>query len=94
MKAIRETRPQWLVMRFERDEHGLDDDCKELASFWERPQAIAERERLARLNTNPPAHYEVIEVEVTVAFPDDEPPPWVSDPDRWKKRGYERPRPG
>ena len=86
------TRPVWLVVRSERDEHRLDDDQEEVASYWERPLAIAERERLTRLNTEPAAHYEVIEVEATVVYPDDERPPWASDPDLRKKRGYEQAR--
>lgn len=93
MKGIRATRPLWIVVRTEREEHGLVDDRKELASYWERPLAIAEAERLTQLNTEPAAEYEVIEVEVTLVYPNDEQPPWVSVPDRWKKRGYEQPRP-
>ncbi len=91
MKPIRYTRPVWLLMRFELDEDGRDDDCVEIGSFWERAEAVAERERLAALVESPSVHYELIETEATGVYPDDESPPWISDPDRWKKRGYERP---
>ena len=91
VQGIRETRPVWWVMRFERDEHGLADDAKEVARCWNRSEADAERDRLAGANADAAVHYEVIEVEATFVYPEDESPPWISDPDRWKKRGYERP---
>jgi hypothetical protein len=78
-------------MRFERDEEGRDDDCVEVGTFWEESSAVAEQDRLAALEANPAVHYEVVATEATVVYPDDESSPWVSDPDRWKKRGYERP---
>jgi hypothetical protein len=57
--------------------------------FWERALAVEERERLTRLNDAAAVHYEVIETTATVVYLDDESPPWVADPDRLKKRGYE-----
>jgi hypothetical protein len=90
VKAIRETRPVWQVMRMERNEYGIEDGMLQPGFFWNEQEAIAERERLQRLNADSPIHYVVIEGEASVVYPDDEPPPWVADLD-WKKRGYEKP---
>ncbi len=93
VEGIRETRPLWLVVRFERDDYGLDDNSVDIASFWDRAEALAERDRLESTNIDPTAHHEIIEAEATVVYPSDEAPPWVPDADRLKKRGYEDPRP-
>jgi hypothetical protein len=89
VKAIRAERPTWFVMRMERDEHGTEDGFLEPGFFWHEAEAFAERERLERLNADPEARYVVIDATASVVYPDDESPPWVSDPDRLKKRGYE-----
>ena len=91
MKATHYRRPIWLVMRFERDEDGRDDDCVQVGGFWDQPTAVAEQQRLAVLEKNPDVHYEIIATEAAGVYPNDEAPPWESDPDRWKKRGYEPP---
>ena len=91
MEAVRETRPIWLLMRMERDEFGQDDDCAEVGMFWERAPAVEERDRLTKLNDAPAVHYEIVRATTTIVYPDDESPPWVPDPERWKKRGYEQP---
>lgn len=91
MDAIREARPVWFLMRFERDEFGRDDECAEVGMFWAEARAVDERERLTQLNADAAIHYEIAEATTTVVYPDDESPPWVTDPDRLKKRGYEQP---
>jgi hypothetical protein len=93
VEGIRETRPVWTVFRIGQDEHGRDDSFVEIASFWDRAEAVAERERLNGANADVAVYYEVIEAEATVVYPADESPPWVHDPDRLRKRGYEDPQP-
>jgi hypothetical protein len=93
VEGIRETRPVWTVFRFGQDGHGRTDSAVEIASFWDQAEALAERERLSAANTDVAVSYEVIEAEATVVYPADEPPPWVHDPDRLRRRGYEDPQP-
>jgi hypothetical protein len=88
--AIRAERPTWLVMRMERDEQGIEDGFLESGLFWDESQAVAEQERLESLNADPKARYVVIEATASVVYPSDESPPWVSDPERLARRGYEQ----
>jgi len=89
MKGIRATRPLWTVFRMERDEFGQDDGAHEAGRFWTEEEALAEQRRLTKENSDPRSYFIAIEVEATVVYPDDEEPPWVDDPDRLKKRGWE-----
>jgi hypothetical protein len=89
VKGIRETRTLWTVMRVEQDEDGRDDGCVRVGSFWEEPLAVAEQQLLEAANSDPTVRHEVIASEPTVVYPADESPPWVPDPDRLKRRGYE-----
>jgi hypothetical protein len=89
--GTRETRPMWMVMRFKRDERGIDDNWVQVGSFWNETQALTEQAKLDSLSDDPSVHHEVIRTEATVVYPADESPPWVADPDRLAKRGYERP---
>jgi len=91
MHGVRESHPVWTVARIERDENGLDDGCFECASFWHETEAIAERDRLEAANTDQSSRYVIIQSMATVAYPSDELPPWVEDPDRLSRRGYETP---
>jgi hypothetical protein len=79
-----------MVTRFWEDADGLTDDAKEIASFWNQREAAAEANRLNHSNTDPAVWYEVIEAEVSGVYPADEKPPWVRDPERLIRRGYER----
>ena len=90
VKARRETRPSWSVMRLNRDENGIEDGSLEAGFFWDDSLAETERERLEGLNADPAVRYVVIEAAASVVYPDDESPPWVAGLD-WKKRGYEQP---
>jgi hypothetical protein len=90
VKAMRETRSMWSVMRLERDENGMEDGFLAARFVWNESQAVAERERLQGLNADSAVRYVVIEGASSVVYPDDESPPWVADLD-WKKRGHERP---
>jgi hypothetical protein len=90
VEAIRAERPTWSVMRMERDEHGTEDGFLESGVFWDESQAVVEQERLERLNADPKSRYVVIEATASVVYPSDESPPWVSDPERLKRRGYEQ----
>jgi hypothetical protein len=94
VEGIRYRKPVWVVYRFWQNADGIDDDAKDLGLFWDQTGAVEEADRLNRSNTDPAVRYEVLEHEVIGVYPADEKPPWVSDPDRWKKRGYEAPRLG
>jgi hypothetical protein len=76
VESIREARPLWLVMRFERDEDGRDDDCKQVGAFWDEGSAWAERDRRNAETDDPGVRYEVGEAEARVVYWADEPPPW------------------
>jgi hypothetical protein len=52
---------------------------------------MAERERLNAMSGGSEVHHEVVTAEATVVYPADELPPWMHDPDRLKRRGYEDP---
>jgi hypothetical protein len=45
------------------------------------------------LQTDLTIRYEALMIEATVVHPADESPPWVPDPDRLRRRGYELPEP-
>jgi hypothetical protein len=89
MESIRASHPIWEVARVERDDDGRDDGYVACASFWNEADATAERDRLERVNTDESNYFVVVEDIVTVVYPADEEPPWVDDPDRLKRRGYE-----
>jgi hypothetical protein len=74
------------------DADGRVDGSKEIESFWEKAQALDEADRLNGANTDRDVFYEAIEAEARGVYPADEPPPWVPDPDRLTRRGYENPR--
>jgi hypothetical protein len=89
MESIRASHLHWEVARIERDKDGRDDGYVVCASYWNEADATAERERLDRGNTDESYYFVVVEQLVTVVYPADEQPPWVDDPDRLKRRGYE-----
>ncbi len=91
MKGKRESHPIWIVARIEQDERGLDDGYVDCGSFWNEADAIAERDRLDAENTDPAARFVVDRNIATAVYPSDELPPWIDDPDRLKRRGYEMP---
>lgn len=90
VKGIRYRRPRWIVMRFWKDEDGRTDDAKDIGHFWNQPEAVAEANHLNDANDDPAVWFEVIEVEASGIYPADENPPWVPDPERLIRRGYER----
>lgn len=77
-------------MRFWKDEDGRDDDAKNVGHFWNEPEAVAEAGRLNESNDDPAVRFEIIEVESSGIYPADENPPWVPDPERLIRRGYEQ----
>ena len=89
MHGIRESHLLWTVARIERDENGLDDGYVECASFWHQSHAIAERDRLEAANKDESFYCVIDESTATVVYPSDELPPWIEDPGRLKRRGYE-----
>jgi hypothetical protein len=89
MKSIRASHPIWEVARIERDKDGRDDGYVVCGLHWNEADAAVERDRLERENTDDSFYFVVAEETVTVAYPADEHPPWVDDPDRLKRRGYE-----
>jgi len=91
VKGIPYRRPEWVVWRFWKDADGVTDDAKDSGRFWDRSEAVAEANRRNDANTDPAVWYEVIESEATGVYPADEKPPWVPDPGRLRRRGYERP---
>ncbi len=92
MKATHYRRPIWLVMRFERDEDGRDDDCVQVGGFWDQPTAVAEQQRLAVLEKNPDVHYEIIATEAAGVYPNDEAPPGSPIQIGGRSEGTNRPR--
>jgi hypothetical protein len=91
VKSIRATHPIWQVVRIELDERGEDELFMHGAAFWSEDEALAERDRSRALNQDPDVRFELLESVGEVVYPADEAPPWVNDPDRWRKRGYEDP---
>ena len=89
--GIRASHPLWIVYRVEEDSDGRTDGVVDCGSFWTEAEAVTERDRLQTATTEERLTYEVIENVATVVYPADEPPPWVADPDRLKRRGYEQP---
>lgn len=49
----------------------------------------AERSRLASTNDDADVVYEIVGGTAHGVYPEDESPPWVDDPERLRKRGYE-----
>jgi hypothetical protein len=90
MEGIRYRRASWIVWRFWKDDDGRTDDAKVIGGFWNESEAVAEASRLNESNTDPAVWYEVIETEASGVYPADENPPWVPDPERLTRRGYER----
>ena len=88
--AIRATHPAWHICRVEADERGEDEFFMEGGTFWSEAEARSECARLQQIQTNPAVRYEALVAEATVVYPADETPPWVPDPDRLRRRGYER----
>ena len=82
----------WEVACVTQDANGFDDGWVECGTFWNEAEAHAERDRLQAANTDTSSRYEVIELISTGIYPDDEHPPWIDDPDRLKRRGYEGPQ--
>lgn len=93
MEGVRAAHPAWLIQRVEVDERGYDESFLEAGAFWSEEEARSECERLQRLQSDPTTRYEPLMAEGTVVYPADESPPWVPDPDRLRKRGYELPEP-
>lgn len=91
MHGIRYQRPVWTVYRMWTNEAGRVDDARDVGTFWEQGRAESEAARLNHANADTAVEYIVSESEATGYYPADEEPPWVSDPDRWRKRGYEGP---
>ena len=89
MKGVRYRRAVWEVARLTRDADGFDDDYDACGTFWNQAEANAERDRLQTANTDASSRYEVFQFLITGTYPDDEQPPWIDDPDRLKRRGYE-----
>jgi hypothetical protein len=93
MEGVRATHPLWLIHRVEVDERGDDESFLEAGSFWSEEEARSECERLQGLQPDLTIRYEALTIEATVVHPADESPPWVPDPDRLRRRGYELPEP-
>jgi hypothetical protein len=91
VEGIRFRRPCWIVWSFWKDEDGRTDDAKIIGRFWGHSEALAEMNRQNEANTDESAWFEVTETEASGVYPADEKPPWVPDPDRLARRGYERP---
>jgi hypothetical protein len=72
---------------------GEDESFLEAGAFWSEEEAQSECERLQGLQTDLTIRYEALMIEATVVHPADESPPWVPDPDRLRRRGYELPEP-
>jgi hypothetical protein len=77
-------------MRFWEDENGLTEESRHLGSFWDKAEAVGELDRLRESTDDSSTTYEVIEVDASGVYPADETPPWVHDPDRLHRRGYEQ----
>jgi hypothetical protein len=91
VRGIRYQRPVWTVYRMWTNDEGRVDDARDVGKFWEQSRAESAAARLNDANTDPAVEYIVSESEAFGYYPADEEPPWVSDPDRRKKRGYEAP---
>jgi hypothetical protein len=89
MEGIRFRRPTWTVYRIWTDEDGIDDAIKDMGLFWGEENAVEEAARLNEANEDPDIRFEVIEHVTTGIYPADESPPWVPDPERLARRGYE-----
>jgi hypothetical protein len=90
VRGIRYQRPVWAVYLFRTNDEGRIDDARDTGTFWGQSRAESEAARLRDANTDPAVDL-VSEEEAAGYYPDDEEPPWVSDPDGWRKRGYEAP---
>jgi len=88
MNGIGFTRPVWTVLCNVRTDYG-EDGAGAFGTFWDEAEAEATRDRLAREKDDDNYIFYVVRTEASGVYPDDEQPPWVDDPDRLKKRGWE-----
>ena len=91
MEGVPFRRPLWTVLRYAEDADGRIDDQKLVGSFWEEGRAREEASRLIQASGDPAVGYAVIQGEASGVYPADENPPWIRDPERLTRRGYEKP---
>jgi hypothetical protein len=87
MEGVRFRKPLWTVIRYA---DGRIDDATDVGSFWEEARARDEASRLTQANGDSTVSYEVVEGEASGVYPADENPPWMPDPERLIRRGYEK----